>query len=312
MRVRSDQAVHQELLYLAGNSDEAANVRVCARKGASPENMDTWSYSRTPLLTFVNKFLPSPEALLIYCRGFRRENPLRARAHTLPSRNSSVQQDWSSWLPPAKAETFDSCVRQLEISYGMFSISLNEALELRRIGKLAQSCRAVFVTPALCARLARPVEGLLHMLGEHAKHFGIIPNTAPLDAANFRGIREQRTARMNDLLSHLLLTQRSQFLHKVDALEEMVLSIRKDFCEVASDLGSGVSAAPSLDWHALDDAHFDLNTCLREAIVLLKSFILVLPDDQVGAFQKSINAQVLAPRDAAPTQRRRMVLIEGQ
>jgi hypothetical protein len=237
---------------------------------------------------------------------------VRVRAHTLPSRNSSVQEDWSSWLPPAKAETFDSCVRRLEISYGMFSVSLNEALELRRIGKLAQSSRAVFVIPALCARLAHPVEGLLHTLGEHAKHFGIIPNTAPLDACNFRGTREQRIARVNDLLSHVLLTQRSQFLHKVDALEEIVLSIRKDFCEVASDLGSGASAAPSADWRALDDAHFDLNTCLREAIVLLKSFIVVLPDDQVGAFQKSIDARILAPHDGEPTRRRRIALIERE
>jgi hypothetical protein len=117
---------------------------------------------------------------------------------------------------------------------------------------------------------------------------------------------------MNDLLSHVLLTQRSQFLHKIDTLEEMVLCIRKHFCEIASDLSSGVSEAPSSDWRALDDAHFDLNTCLREAIVLLKSFILVLPDDQLGIFQKSVDAEMLAPYDAGPAQRRRMVLIEGQ
>ena len=237
---------------------------------------------------------------------------MRVHAHTLPSRNCSVQEDWSTWLPAAKAEAFDSCVRQLELSYGMFSVSLNEALELRRIGKLAQSCRAVLVIPALCARLARPVERLLRTLGEYAKHFGIIPNTAPLDASNFRGTREQCTARVNDLLSHLLLTQRSQFLHKVDTLEEMVLSIRKDFYEVASDLGSGASAAPSLDWKALDDAHYDLNTCLRETIVLLKSFIVVLPEQQVGAFQKCISAQSLAVRDGEPGRRRRMVLIERE
>ncbi len=237
---------------------------------------------------------------------------MRARAHSLPSRNSSVQEDWSRWLPPAKAEAFDSCTRQLEIFYRMFSIALNEALELRRTGNSGQSCRAVFVMPALCARLARPVEGVLHTLGDHAKHFGIIPNTAPLDAANFRGTREQRTARINDLLSHLLLTQRSQFLHKIDTLEEMVLSIRKDFSEIACDLGSGASAEPSTDWRALDDAHFDLNTCLREAIVLLKSFMVVLPDDQLGVFQKSVAAHIHAPCDTQPTRRRRMVLIEGQ
>ena len=237
---------------------------------------------------------------------------MRARAQTLPSKYSTVQEDWSSWLPPAKAAAFDSCVRQLETFYGMFSVSLNEALELRRIGKSGQSCRAIFVIPALCFRLARPLEGLLHTLGEHAKHFGIVPNVAPLDAANFRGFQEQRTARMSDLLSLVLLTQRSQFLHKIDTLEDMVFSIRRNFHEIASDLGSGLSAEPSSDWRAVDDAHFDLNTCLREAIVLLKSFLVVLPDEQLAVFQKSIDAQIHARYDAEPARGGRLVLIEGE
>ena len=39
----------------------------------------------------------------------------------------------------------------------------------------------------------------------------------------------------------------------------------------------------------LDKGHFDLNTCLRESIVLLKSFLVVLPDEQVTAFKAAIN-----------------------
>jgi len=237
---------------------------------------------------------------------------VRVRAQTLPSRQSSVQEDWGTWLPPAKAATFDSCVRQLETFYRMFSVSLNEALELRRIGKSGQSCRAIFVIPALCSRLAQPLEGLLYTLGQHAKHFGVVPNIAPLHAANFRGLQEQHTARMSDLLSFVLLTQRSQFLHKIDTLEEMVFGIRRHFHEVASDLGSGVSAAPSTDWRAADDAHFDLNTCLREAIVLLKSFLVVLPDEQLSVFQKSVNTRLLAKYDTQPTRGRRLALIEGE
>ena len=237
---------------------------------------------------------------------------MRARAHTLDSTCSPVQKDWSAWLPADKAEAFDSSVRQLELCYGMFSVSLNDALELRRIGKAGHSCRAILFIPPLCARLAFPLEGLLRTLGEHAKHFGVIPNTAPLDAANFRGSREQHTARMSGLLSRVLLTQRSQFLHKIDTLEDMVFSIRKNFQEIASDLGSGVSGEPSADWRAIDDAHFDLNTCLREAIVLLKSFLVVLPNDQLGRFQKTINVQLLARYDEEPAGRRRIVLIERE
>ena len=237
---------------------------------------------------------------------------MRVRAHALPSRFSSVQEDWSAWLPPAKAEVFDSCVQQLELFYGMFSVSLNEALELRRTGKSGHSCRVIVVVPGLCARLAVPLERVLHTLGEHAEHFGIVPNIAPLDASNFRGAREQHTARMSDLLSHVLLTQRSQFLHKIETLAGIVLSICTEFNEVASDLGSGVSEAPSEDWRTVDDAHFDLNTCLREAIVVLKSFLVVLPNDQLTVFQKSITAQLLAPLEAGLAGRRRMVLIERE
>lgn len=237
---------------------------------------------------------------------------MRVRAHTLPSRFTSVQEDWSAWLPPAKAEVFESCVHQFELFYRMFSVSLNEALELRRTGKSGHSCRAIFVVPALCARLAVPLERMLHSLGEHAKHFGIVPNTAPLDASNFRGAREQHTARMSNLLNHVLLTQRSQFLHKIETLEEMVLSIRKEFYEIATDLGSGASEAPSADWRTIDDAHFDLNTCLREATVVLKSFLVVLPNEQLSEFQKSVTAQPLAPDDGAPAGHRRMVLIERE
>jgi len=237
---------------------------------------------------------------------------VRLRAHTLPSRFTSVQEDWSAWLPPVKAELFESCAHQFELFYRMFSVSLNEALELRRTGKSAHSCRAVFVMPALCARLAVPLERMLRILREHAKHFGVVPNTAPLDASNFRGAREQHTARMNDLLRHVLLTQRSQFLHKIDTLEEMVLSIRNEFQEVATDLGSGASEVPSADWRTIDDAHFDLNTCLREAIVVLKSFLLVLPSNQLAVFQKTITDQLLAPLEPVPAARRRMVLIERE
>jgi hypothetical protein len=117
---------------------------------------------------------------------------------------------------------------------------------------------------------------------------------------------------MSGLLSRVLLTRRSQFLHKIDTLEDMVFSIRKNFQEIASDLGSGVSGEPSADWRAIDDAHFDLNTCLREAIVLLKSFLVVLPNEQLGRFQKTINVQLLARYDEDTAGRRRMVLIERE
>ena len=44
-------------------------------------------------------------------------------------------------------------------------------------------------------------------------------------------------------------------------------------------------------WADVDADHYDLNTCLREAIVVFKSFLIALPDGQLGAFQQTVREQ---------------------
>ena len=224
----------------------------------------------------------------------------------LSGKKSSVQQDWRSWLPSEKAEVFGQQVRRLECFYGMFSVALNDAIELRQTGKLAKSCQAIGVLPPLCARLAHPLGALLHSLGEHAKHYGTVPNAAPLDPQNFQTIKGQRSARMSGLLSKVLLSQRTQFLHKLGTLLEMVENLGKEYCASAEELGTGLSTDPFLLWKTIDAAHYDLNTCLREAIVLLKSFLLVLPQDQLGTFEKSVCTQAHDADDPAHYAKRLM------
>lgn len=219
---------------------------------------------------------------------------MRLRSHTQPLRGSSVQQDWCAWLSPRKTEVFRACVKQLDCVYWMFSVALNEALELRRTGKPSGACQAVFVIPDLCTGLGAPLAALLRSLAEHARHYGTTPNAAPLDPENFQGARGKRAAKINDLLSRVLLTQRSQFLHKIGDLEQMVDELDKDFRQAAEGLGSGVSRSPAADWGLLDSTHFDLNTCLREAIVLLKCFLVALPEDQLPSFQKTVGMHMRA------------------
>jgi hypothetical protein len=206
----------------------------------------------------------------------------------------SVKDDWRAWLPEEKEQVFRSYVKQLEVSYSMLSVSLNEAIELRLNGRLGLAREALWVTPQLSERLAQPLVALLWTLGEHAKHYGTVPNATPLDPANFLGARGQRVARMNGLLSRILLSQRSQFLYKISALREMVEDLHLDYSAAAWELAAGTSVEPVVEWQAVDAAHYDLNTCLREAIVLLKCFLRVLPEDQLDAFQDSVRAQMRA------------------
>lgn len=242
---------------------------------------------------------------------------MKDRVRVPPARGMSVKDDWCAWLPEEKDQVFHYYVQQLEVCYSMLSVTLNEAIEFRLGGRLAKACQAVCVTPELCDRLAHPLEGLLWALGEHAKHYGIVPNAAPLDPANFQGARVQRTARMSGLLNRVLLSQRAQFLHKISTLGEMVVDLDREFCAAANELASGTSVSPGNEWQAIDSAHYDLNTCLRETIVLLKSFLHVLPEDQLGAFQKTVRTQ-MHPSNAKATaghgfvRHRRMAEIAGE
>jgi hypothetical protein len=234
---------------------------------------------------------------------------------SLPLRGNSVQDDWRAGLPKEKAQVYNQHVHELESSYAMLSVSLNEAIELRQLGQPGKSKLAVGITSGLCKLLTQALGGLLHALSEHAKHYGTTPNAAPLDPANFQGQRGQRSARMSSLLNRVLLTHRLQFLHKVSTLEEMVDDLGKNFRMAADDLAEGTSLNPMEIWAEVDSDHYDLNTCLRESIVVFKSFLIAMPDGQLGAFQDTVRLQsqdVGVPSSQRVIRHRRMTAIAGE
>ena len=233
------------------------------------------------------------------------------------NRGKCVKDDWRAWLPEAKAQVFRAQVHQLESSYVMLSVSLDEAMELDQMGEPGKSQQAVGITSGLCKLLTQALSGLLRALSEHAKHYGTIPNAVPLDPSNFQGQRGQRTARMSSLLNHVLLSQRLQFLHKLSTLEEMVEDLGKDFREAADDLAEGTSLNPPKMWAEVDSYHYDLNTCLREVIVVLKSFLIALPESQLLVFQDAIREQSQVQEADVPSpprviRHRRMAAIAGE
>lgn len=195
----------------------------------------------------------------------------------------------------------------------MFSISLNEAIELKLAGLRAKALCAIAMTSQLCERLTRPLAGTLRGLHDHAKHYGTVPNAAPLDPENYQGLRGQRTARMSGLLDRVLFSHRLQFLHKVSTLQEMVEDLDRDFRNTADELAGGLCMDPEHSWHEMDASHYDLNTCLRETIVLFKSFLVVLPVGQLGDFENTIYVQSqLSSEDLVVPHHRRMTAFAGQ
>lgn len=206
-----------------------------------------------------------------------------------PSRRyDSVQQDWRAILPGDKASLFIVHTGELENAYMMFSVSLNEAIALRQKGESTGACQEIGVVGELCSRLVVRMNAIIHTMRQHSRRFGIVPNQAPLEAANFHSERGQRGARHSNMISRVLLSERSQFLNKLNALEEIVDELADEFVEFTCELATGAPLEPSRLWKTLDLDHFDLNTCLRETAVLFKSFLLVLPEGQLDSFDFTV------------------------
>jgi len=207
----------------------------------------------------------------------------------VPSRRyDSVRQDWRAILPYAKGSLFFDHTDQLENAYVMLSVSLNEAICLRQNGDSEKANQEIGVVGELCSRLALRINAVLHAMGQHARHFGIVPNLSLLDATNFQSELGQRAARHSNLVCQLLLSERSQFLNKLNTLEDLVDDLSDEFIRIATEMAAGISRMPSRLWKFLEQSQFDLNTCLRETDVLLKSFLLVLPEEQLAGFDFTI------------------------
>lgn len=208
-----------------------------------------------------------------------------------------MQADWISSLPEPKMQTFKMYSGELEASYLMLSIPLDEAIGLRKEGLREESLSHVLIIPGLVTHFTKHLDGMLRGMQLHAKSHRVKPSVAPLNPANFLGRDGSKGARRSQLLGMVLFSRRAQFLEKVRRLREMVTHIGNDFRGAAEDLiSTGAAAEPAYLWESVDTDHFDLNTCLRETVVLLKCFIRAIPDPELAEFQRTVAMMLTQPK----------------
>ena len=234
-----------------------------------------------------------------------------------PRRSESVSLDWRTPLSSEKNLSYGCILHRVHICYGMLSVNLNEALGVRRIGRHDIACQVLTLAPALCDKLTASLRSLIRAMFLHARHFGTAPNIAALDPENFQNSRSQKVARFNGILSRVILTRRSQFLQKLSALVELVEDLGRNYDQSAEELAEGLSLDEDRCWTILDTSHHDLNTCLRETDVLLKSFLLALPEKQLAEFQAAVRDQDRTAKVGVPfltrnLAHRRLTSIKGQ
>jgi hypothetical protein len=217
-------------------------------------------------------------------------------------RTASVQEDWLAWLPEEKDRLFDATVDELDVSYSILSVTLNDAFNLCRQGKLAPAREQARMFAELFDRLAGRVRGILRCLYEHSRQFGTFPNIAPLRPRFFRSERAQQVARANNLLSLVRFRTRTRFFRKLGALEEVVAGLQRDARGTAGDIAEGVAVSWRNQWTRLEVLDYDLNTSLRETTVVMKSFLCALPTEELALFRRRLVS--LTPKSSLNRARR--------
>jgi len=185
----------------------------------------------------------------------------------------------------------------------MMSVSLDDALSLRARGELVRARQQVSISADLLARLSASLVGACGVLSGRGRHISNVPNVAPLNADNFRGETAQTAASWNEFLHRVLFASRSRYFQKLRILSETLQNVAHEYNDAADDVAAGVSVKPGDSWDKLECLHYDFTTCLREAEVLVKSFLRVLPGEQIGAFASELDAvpvsekrKIVAPR----------------
>jgi hypothetical protein len=235
---------------------------------------------------------------------FRIRRKLRPRA----PEKGTVRKDWHAELSPEKTFVYDQALLEVETAHAIYSVALDEAITLQKLGRCVLAREEAGVSADLCGRFAAALEGMLGTLEDHAKQFGTLPNAAPLNPGHFVGSTARHAASLNSMLSNVLFGERSRFLHKLRTLGEITSDLAIEYRMEAVQVSEGSAISSKSGWQHLGTLQFDLTTSLREATVVFKSFLVVLPRNEVASFKKCLMeslsaAPAVADRRAAAFRR---------
>lgn len=213
------------------------------------------------------------------------------RRNGIPVRRT-VWEEWLLALPREKSQIFESAVRRWESSYAMMSVALDGAFSFRARGEVICASQQVCVAADLMGRLARSLVGFCDAGTVRSRNIIHLPLVEPMKIEFFRGRVAQSAASWNAFVHRVRFGDRSRFCHKLRLLSETLERLDGQFRETARELADEFCAQPGNRWNTLDCLHYDFNTCLREAEIILKALLRALPSDQLAAFGAELEAPV--------------------
>src|SRR5882762_4075143 len=216
------------------------------------------------------------------------------RAKRAAQRSRTVRDDWFAWLPEEMGQLFGATRNELESSNEILSVALDEALALSEQEQFTIANERAVAFAELFDRLAIRLRLVIRTIEEHGSQFGTLPNVTALTSENFRGTTAQRISFMDNLLAKIVFRGRTRFFHKLHALKEIIEELQKEPRNIVEDVSDGAPVYPGRTWRELEVLGYDLNTCMGETTVVLKSFFCALPAEELEAFRQKLVMQVPA------------------
>jgi hypothetical protein len=216
---------------------------------------------------------------------------LSLRSSSQPSAERSVREEWLAGLPEDKQRTYQAIITQIEASYAMFSIAVNESFTLRRSGVLVRAREQVGTTASVMHRFTDQLSDLIATMAEQARQMTQWPRVTPLNPTFFRWPTVRRMASWEGVLDLIVPTKSLRFRRKLNVLLRSVRHLGGEFHQAAREISEGSSVHPESHWEALDALHYDLNTCLRETMVVLRSFLMGLSPEEMKTFCRELDGK---------------------
>jgi hypothetical protein len=211
----------------------------------------------------------------------------------------SVLQDWAAALPREKLHLYDATVRRWELSYAMMSVALDDAFTMRSCGKVVFASQQLTIAGDLLHRFSQLMISSFDSLVTCGRRSHDFPAVEPLHTEFFRGSTGQWAASWSGLVHHILLGDRPRFFHKLRSLSSMIEKLQSEFDAVSEQIARGGNPEQST-WLTIDYLHYDFNTCLREAEVVLKSFLRNLPPEETERLAGNLDPLAAHEEPAMP------------
>jgi hypothetical protein len=211
-----------------------------------------------------------------------------SRTERAGQRSRTVGEDWAAFLPPEMDQLFDATRNALECSNVVLSVVLDEALGLCEQEQFTLGEERAMAFGELFDLLAIRLRRVIRAIKQHGSHYGTLPNVSALVPANFRGATAQRISFTSSLLAKVVFGSRMRFFHKLNALEEIIERLQEETRVIVEDVSDKAQVSPERAWRQMEVLGYDLNTCMAETTVVLKSFFCALPAEELETFRQKL------------------------